>query len=85
MIHSVDQTLCFYGKKPRQGSCGILAQTLCENLDLQDVKRALMIYTRRGKYAPKPVDIIGFWLARKRLTAPSCRRQLTEGSEVDRP
>jgi len=57
MIHSVDQTLVFYGKKLDKAAVGFWLNAL-RKFDLQDVKRALMIYTERGKYAPKPVDII---------------------------
>lgn len=57
LLHAVDQTLSFYGKRIDQASARFWINAF-NGRDPDQAKRALLEYTKVGKYAPKPVDVI---------------------------
>ena len=55
--HALGQTLEFYGKELKREDFSFWYRALGEK-DIAPVKAALLEYTKVGKYAPKPVDIL---------------------------
>ena len=56
-MFALGQTLKFYGKQLEKESWPFWYQAFFVK-DISQVKRALMQYTREGKFAPKPKDIL---------------------------
>jgi hypothetical protein len=56
-MFALGQTLKFYGKQLEKESWPFWYQAFFDE-DIGQVKQALMRYTREGKYAPKPKDIL---------------------------
>ena len=57
IIHAIEQTVSFYGKSLDKTAIGFWLNGLRDK-DPVMIKRALMMYAAKGKYAPKPVDIL---------------------------
>ena len=55
--HALGQTMEFFGKKLEKHQFGFWYQAFSE-YDLSEIKRALLEYTKSGRYAPKPIDIL---------------------------
>lgn len=72
--HALGQTLEFYGKELKREDFSFWYRALGEK-DIQAVKNALLEYTKIGKYAPKPVDIIDLI---KEVNIPSRQDALPE-------
>lgn len=58
LLHAIDQTMAFYGKSLDKVSSSFWLNAIRDK-DPADIKRALVDYTKQGKHAPKPVDILG--------------------------
>jgi hypothetical protein len=55
--HALGQTLKFYGKDLEQNDFSFWHNALSAHR-WDDIRSALLEYTKRGKYAPKPADIL---------------------------
>lgn len=56
-IHALGQTLAFYGKELDRMQTSFWF-TACKDKGVKQLKAALIEYTKVGKYAPKPADIL---------------------------
>lgn len=57
LTHALSQLMGFYGKKIDHTSVRFWLNAM-EPYDPEDAKQAMLDYTKSGRYAPKPVDII---------------------------
>jgi len=56
-VHALGQTLAFYGKDLSMMQTSFWV-TACNSKSVFQLKRALIEYTKVGKFAPKPADIL---------------------------
>lgn len=56
-VHALGQTLAFYGKELDQMQTSFWL-TACRDKGSRRLKAALIEYTKIGKYAPRPADIL---------------------------
>ncbi|RLA38452.1 MAG: hypothetical protein DRR06_20765 [Gammaproteobacteria bacterium] len=86
-VHALGQTLAFYGKDLSMMQTSFWV-TACGDKSVFQLKRALIEYTKVGKFAPKPADILsivdnmGARHGRKEKTLPppvtSCPPEVTK-------
>ena len=56
-VHALGQTLAFYNKELDRMQTSFWV-TACGEKGVKNLKRALVDYTKQGKFAPKPADIL---------------------------